>query len=314
MITFFTTPKAFQGHIGIIQRNAIQSWQRLHSGVEILLMGPEKGTAETACEFGLRYEPGVSCNEFGTVLLSSLFEKALETARNEIRCFINCDIILTPDFVRALRALLPRHDHFLMVGRRWDLPVTEPVNFTVPAWSEDLRNAALRNARQRPPQWIDYFAFRGNFLKGKIPSFAVGRPGYDNWLIWRTRSLGIPVVDASRDVVAIHQNHDYAHHPGGEKGVWEGAEARRNAKLLGGWSHFYTVDDATHRLASGILRRSRRHGLLLVRRALRNCHSSIWFGLLDFTRSARHRLGLRKNPPASAGSGKMAEKNGVKAA
>ena len=28
MITFFTTPKPFLGHIGIIQRNAIESWKR----------------------------------------------------------------------------------------------------------------------------------------------------------------------------------------------------------------------------------------------------------------------------------------------
>ena len=41
MITFFATPKPFRGHIRVIQRNAIQSWQRLHSDAEILLLGPE---------------------------------------------------------------------------------------------------------------------------------------------------------------------------------------------------------------------------------------------------------------------------------
>lgn len=30
MLTIFATPKPFQGHVGIIQRNAIGSWVRLH--------------------------------------------------------------------------------------------------------------------------------------------------------------------------------------------------------------------------------------------------------------------------------------------
>ena len=34
-----------------------------------------------------------------------------------------------------------------------------------------------------------------------------------------------PVVDASSGIVAVHQNHDYRHHPQGKHGVWYGEEA-----------------------------------------------------------------------------------------
>ena len=43
-VTIFAIPKTFEGHIGIIQRNAIRSWAQL-AGIEILLLGDEPGTA-----------------------------------------------------------------------------------------------------------------------------------------------------------------------------------------------------------------------------------------------------------------------------
>jgi hypothetical protein len=128
--------------------------------VEILLLGPDESATETASEFGLRHEPDIPCNKFGTVLLSGLFDHARDIARHEIVCFINCDIILTGDFLTAVQIVSAWLGNFLMVGRRWDMPITEPVDFTTPRWAGALRATALREGRQRPAQWIDHFAFR----------------------------------------------------------------------------------------------------------------------------------------------------------
>ena len=66
-------------------------------------------------------------------------------------------------------------------------------------------------SKKGSPAAIDYFVFRKNSLK-KIPDFVVGRPGYDNWLIWYARRNFIPVVDISEEVVVIHQSHHYNFH------------------------------------------------------------------------------------------------------
>ncbi len=102
MLTFFTTAKSFRAHIGIIQRNALQSWKALHPGIEIILFGNDEGAAEAAQKFGLRHEPHVECNELGTKRLDYLFARAQAIARHEILCYINCDIILMQDFCRAV--------------------------------------------------------------------------------------------------------------------------------------------------------------------------------------------------------------------
>ena len=58
---------------------------------------------------------------------------------------------------------------------------------------------AVETDRQRPPQWIDYFVFsRGLRMQARFRQFVVGRPGWDNWLLWYPLSIGVPVVDASR--------------------------------------------------------------------------------------------------------------------
>ena len=48
MITFFTTGKPFTRHNGVVQRNALKSWELTAPGVEVILFGDEGGAAETA--------------------------------------------------------------------------------------------------------------------------------------------------------------------------------------------------------------------------------------------------------------------------
>ena len=109
--------------------------------------------------------------------------------------------------------------------------------------------SCLASGRQRPAQWIDYFLFPKGLYYKKIPEFVIGRPGWDNWLLWYPLSQRVPLVDASAAVVAVHQNHDYAYHPAGEKGVWEGEEARENYRLYEG--KFRTLANATHIFKDG---------------------------------------------------------------
>ena len=299
MITFFATPKPFRGHIGIIQRNAIRSWKLTHPDAEVILFGNEEGAAQAARDLGARHETEVERNSFGTPLLSSLFERADRLARHERLCFLNADILLTDDFLAASSRLAQMRETSLMVGRRCDVDITEPCDFSRSDWCEHLRSVARERGRLRPPQWIDYFMYPRDLLRGQVPPFAVGRPGYDNWLLWKVRSMGVPVVDATQVILAIHQNHDYSHHQNGEYGFWNGAEAQQNYALLC-QGDFATIDNATHRLTPKGLRTNYYHWVARGRRKTKQAAYAIWFGLLDLTRPLRRRLGLRQRGSPNA--------------
>ena len=228
MLTIFSTPKPFHGHVGVIQTNAIQSWVLLRPQCEVILFGDEEGTDETAAKFRIRHIPEVECNEYGTPLVSDMFRIAQDIGSYPLMCYVNADIILISDFLRAITQV--RRDSFLLVGQRWDIDLKVNWDFSDPNWEERLRSYVAEVGTLHSPAGLDYFVFpRG--LYRDIPPFAVGRPAWDGWMTYRARSTGVPVVDATDVITVIHQNHDYSHHPGGRTGVWQGPEAKHNRGL-----------------------------------------------------------------------------------
>jgi hypothetical protein len=301
MLTIFAIPKAFRGHIGVIQRNAIRSWTLLHAGVEVILFGDDEGTAEAARELGVNHVPNVERNEFGTYLLNSVFAKAQKMARHQVLCYVNCDIVLMQDFARAAEKAAAEMKEFLMVGHRWDVEIREALRFEAARWSEELRERVRREGRKRGADWIDYFVFTRGLYGEEVPAFAIGRTFWDDWLVWKVLAGGKPVVDATPVVTAVHQNHDYDHHAQGTKGVWNGEEARRNQELAGGWEHLRTIADATLVLnAEGLRSNPRRPWASRKRSAARvgrfvkyKMWRPAWFLALEVTRPLRKALGLR---------------------
>jgi hypothetical protein len=250
-LTLFTVPKSFIGHVGVIQRNAIGSWKHLGTDVEVILCGDDDGVSEAARELGVRHIPNVERNEYGTPILSSVFHAARAASQAPLLAYVNTDIILFPDFVAAAAQLSEGH---LMVGGRWDVELREPLEFGR-GWERSLRKKVEATGVRAPPLWIDYFVFSRDSPLLNLPPFAVGRPHWDNWMIYRARSLGVPVVDATPSVDAVHQNHDYGHVPSGSGRQWQGPEADANAALAGDVP-LMSLHHATHVLTSKGVRRA----------------------------------------------------------
>jgi hypothetical protein len=259
MITIFTIPKAFKGHIGLIQRNALQSWTSLDPRIEVILCGDDDGVEAAAHLCGTRFIGDIARSEWGTPLLRSAFDRVRKIAQNDLLCFVNADIIFLQDFLEGTRRL--KYKRFLMVGQRWDLDLTHALNFELPIWQSELITDVRNRGIQHPPFGSDYFVFRrDDDTLCALPAFAVGRPGWDCWLIYHARNLGMPVIDASYAIRPIHQNHDYRHVPKAsgstEDGkLWQGPEVERHKQLIGKEEHYFTPLDATHVLtARGVKR------------------------------------------------------------
>ena len=254
MLTIFSIPKPFTGHIRVIQRNAVGSWLRVAD--EVILFGDEDDGAEAARDLGPYHVlPNVARNRFGTPLLSDAFREAERMCRTPFLAYVNADIILREDFKLAVSLLPPRP--VLVAGTRWDVDITEPLDFGDPGWSKALERRARKTGVEREPRWNDYFVFHPRTL-GELPPCAVGRPFWDNWLLFHARASGVWVVDASPSVVVIHQNHDYSHVPHAVGSRWEGPEADENFRLAGGDKRFlFSLKDASHRVENGKLVRCR---------------------------------------------------------
>jgi hypothetical protein len=287
VLAIFALPKPFKGHFGIIQRNAISQWTRLRPRPEIFLFGDEEGTAEIAQEFGLRRIPEVKRNQYGTPLLSDLFEKAHALASHNILCYVNADMMLLGDFMGAVQQVASWRNRFLMVGRRTNVDLDEPAIYESPDQEDRLRALVLHQGRLGTPFAIDYFVFPQGLFP-TLPPFAIGRPWWDDWLLWNARKSNVALVDATEIVLAVHQNHDYSHHPQGWVGVLEGEEARQNRRLAG--RGYCTIEDATHKLTADGIKSYRRPVLSSIKQVAR-----IWlWAFLRATDPIRQPLGLRR--------------------
>src|ERR1017187_5949744 len=232
MLTIFSIPKSFDGNAARHQRNAIRSWRALAPEVEILLFGSDRGTAEAAGEFGAHHFPEVATTTLGTPRLDGVFREAQRVARWPTLLYANADIVFFKDLLDAALAVQGL-DRYLVCGRRIDLDMEEDLGTDTDAM-ERFAARSRREGTVHPPNGSDYFLFPRGLID--LPPFSVGRPGWDNWLMYWAHAEGVPLIDASSAVAPVHQNHDYSHSRFGTATQVRGPEYLENVRLAGGSS------------------------------------------------------------------------------
>jgi hypothetical protein len=241
MITIFATPRPFVGPFDRIQRNGIKSWLALRPRCQIILFEDEEGTTKkVAGDLGVEYADGKR-NEFGNLLLDSVFEEAAKRARGEVLAHIDADILVGSDFVRAVEGVKEKMGDkpFYMVGRRYDADIEDDLNFEDNQWEKWIKKIIEEKGKLHGLAGMDYWVFPKNF-DFNPPSFVIGRPGMDSWLIGQARIRKIPVIDATLVVNIVHLNHNYPQ----QKKDFFSIETKRNLKLGGGYINMMTLRDA----------------------------------------------------------------------
>ena len=232
MLSFFSAPKFCSGDTRIIQFNAIRSWAKIYPQCEIIIFSKDGSSDELINELNLRVVRNFECNKYGTPIVNDLFHQAQKIASNDILCYVNSDIILLNDFITSV-IRIQNLENFLVIGRRWDVNVSYYINFNS-HYESEIKNTVKRNGKLHSPSGIDYFIFKRRTIE-KMPHFAVGRPGWDNWLICHCRSKKFKIIDATSQIMAIHQNHDYSHIQkinNDKIDDWSGPEANHHYDLM----------------------------------------------------------------------------------
>lgn len=262
-LTIFTAPKPFTNpHINIIQRNAIQAWKLL-ADVDVLLIGDEPGIPEAAKEFGIRNVPVVERDEKGIPLVNAVMETGHQQSDSPMLCYANADMILMSDVVEAARQVAAQVKDFLLVSQRWNLNLSEPVDFSVD-WESRLREEVATRGEFYSPWGIDFFIFPRHLFT-EVPDFTIGRPAWDNWMVYNACTTFGVAIDASRQVMAVHQNHDYSHLPG-NKASYGSDVARSNLAKAGGRTCVYNILDTNRELVNGRVRKPEVRVVRVLRR------------------------------------------------
>jgi hypothetical protein len=246
-LCLFSIPKPHRGITERLQQNAFSSWQRLGASVEVVLLGDESGVADAAQTFGFKHCPDIQRNRQGTPLIGDALTAVRHLSEARQFVYTNADILFDQSLLTAAQTLdvWPRN-RYLAIGQR----IESDLQTEISPWShEQLQDWIQQQQQQQSRASIvckDYFLFPRH-LYLEVPNFAVGRGNWDNWMVYHAHCRGVPVVDLTRHVAAVHQPHDHQHSGGRRQAYVVGDEARENQKLAGG-RHLLIGSHATHLL------------------------------------------------------------------
>lgn len=263
LITIFSAPKPFTDpHIATIQRNALTSWTKLPE-VRVVLLGDEPGLAEIAAELGVIHLRELPRSPSGAPRMDAMFRLAREASPTPLYAIVNADILLLEDFVETAKKVAGQREKFVVMGQRWDLDQSTLLDFST-GWQTKLRSKVKSQGALHRPAGSDYFLFPILCYR-EIPPFTIGRAGWDNWMIYHARQSRFPAIDATAEVLVIHQNHNYAHLPGGQP-HYKHPETDENIRLAGGRAMTrFTLLDTDFRLENGQIRPQKLDGARLWR-------------------------------------------------
>lgn len=206
MYTIMTAFKPFEGEALIHQMNALRSWIAACDHPEILVFGDVPGLKPVAAALGLKVIDDFPRGDDGRARVDDIFVYAQRHGIFDRQVYVNGDIILMNDFAKAFRSVSFRH--FLMIGQRTDVDVCENLDFQEESQIALLRRLLIERGNLHLPWGLDYFAYtRGSIPT--LPQLYLGAAAWDNLMVYYCRRNGLPVIDASLDVRAFHQNHVY---------------------------------------------------------------------------------------------------------
>lgn len=239
MLTIFAIPKAFKDHIGVIQENAILNWKYV-LGANIILFGDELGVKEFSLKHNIIYIDKISKNSFGTPLVSDAFRMAKTCSNDEIIGYANSDVMFDPKLIKLFEPIKKMgYKNWMMVGQRIDLNIKDKINPDLESWFE-LKKRAIVEGKLHGKSGIDYFFFKRS-MKIEMPEFAVGRPGWDNWMLMDVIKNQGKLINATPTLIVIHQNHFPSY-------ISKSDESRENIKRAIHDNELGTISNCTHYL------------------------------------------------------------------
>ncbi len=250
MIFIYSHPKPWVSEFKLIQECAITSWIALRDDVNITLLGKDYGTLEKCTEYGINYCANIECNEYGTPLVSSIFDTITKRSnQDDIICYINADIVLSSDFIDTIENVKKTVEKdWLIVGKRTDMDASPDVLLQ---GTSAIVNYAKEHGNDHGWDGIDYFIYNNASMFKFVYPFALGKFVWDQWLIGNAYRRGICTIDASNSITAVHLNCAWyfkGNKTYNRQEIEDSEEGKRNANfdkyvknILDGTTH--TIDD-----------------------------------------------------------------------
>ena len=236
MITIFSIPKPFINENKNIQINSIKNWSEIKKS-RIILFGNKDEDLNIPIEYKNLLIKSLGSNSYQTPLISDAFKNIKKESKDDIIIYTNCDIIFSEEInliINFISSNFQKLGNFLCYGRRRDL------SCELDYQNIKNKNFLINNSKLHSYSGIDYLIYKKD-AEFELPNFAVGRPGWDNWLVYNLFKKGFKLIDVTKVLNVYHQKHRSAY-------TRYSQESLNNLKLITNYSEIFTIRNSTHRI------------------------------------------------------------------
>ena len=161
-------------------------------------------------------------NRYGTPKLKDMYKKVIKSIESEFYGFCNGDILFDRSLVSTLKEILHStvnlNKSVMVIGRRTNIDYQDYNMYynSNSIVTESLKNLATSKGSLNSEYGEDYFFISSpeKFPWHNIKDVVIGRPVYDNYLVSQAIKLYVPVIDATKTLLALHLTSSDGGHAG----------------------------------------------------------------------------------------------------
>ena len=264
VLTLFTTFEESYNKT-YIHKNVLRNWGLLSPDV-IPVLFTDINVSSSVVEFARQRKwyifPAPKRSEGGIPILRHMFLEVQQLFDTPFYGYANADILFDrrlTDTIHGLIRLKKNLTNLLVVGRRRNWQVKWQQNVT---GLEEIG----KNAKFAPlflPSALDYFiSTRDGYPWSNIPDFVVGRVKYDIWIMVTALKWGIPMVDATMTITALHQTDANGNKEGSKATVENTLNTLLAGNMRDSLGFTYCIPFQTNRISGSIIiqERANRNG------------------------------------------------------
>ena len=205
LLTLFTTWNDNKDKY-LVHNLTVKNWLSMRPYIIPVIFTNESGLAKECERQDWNVFPVKVESAGGIPVLKYMYKKVMEIYNTTFYAYSNSDILFTDTLIHTLLSLKNSSIHLegtvMIVGKRTNVQYVTEIEGS--SWTS-LTSVAKTRGNLSFGNAEDYFITPRTYPWDNIAEVVIGRPAYDNWLVYNARKQKHMIIDATDTLLAVHQ-------------------------------------------------------------------------------------------------------------
>lgn len=236
MITIFTVFQPVTDQCRRVFWRALQSWFNVEGHCQLLICTKDASIKEFVDLHEISVLSDIDSDEYGYLLLGSMFQQVIQRSKYDIICYIDCNIHIHPNLIQEL-GKIKKKPFVALAGQTQNSCITSATNDVDQECRKDLAPKIIAMTKPRDLVLYPRLNLQGDWWK--------------SWLIFNASILKIPTIDISRPKFMREMTNfkSPCHEQGPDRSLWLLCDMKnclRSIDVMNGYLYAFTINNSTH--------------------------------------------------------------------